>query len=245
MTKVITLNLLCKLEEIEFYIYPVLLQNKDDLILIDAGYPNFLPQIEKAFQDNDLDINHLKMVIISHHDQDHMGAVKELISKYPKVKVKCSKEQIPYVLGQKSSFRIDQFERISETLEGAAKEENNKIVTMLKSAQHLNEVEELADQDKLFEDTLVIETPGHMDGHLSFYVESQNILIASDLLISDGGILDIASKELVTNKEAEIQSLKKILTYPIDKIICYHGGEYTSNNMKKELEEIIECGYVE
>ncbi|WP_258280757.1 MULTISPECIES: MBL fold metallo-hydrolase [unclassified Clostridium] len=30
--------------------------------------------------------------MLTHHDHDHMGAVKELVKKYPSVKVKCSAE---------------------------------------------------------------------------------------------------------------------------------------------------------
>ena len=54
----------------------------------------FLSVIEKAFEKNGLDIRNLQQVILTHHDYDHMGAVKELVKKYPSVKVKCSAEQI-------------------------------------------------------------------------------------------------------------------------------------------------------
>lgn len=98
MTELITLELLFEMEEMRFYIYPVVLKNNDDLILIDTGFPMFLPLIKKAFEKNGLDIRQLKQVILTHHDHDHMGAVKELVEKYPSVKVKCSEKQIPYIL---------------------------------------------------------------------------------------------------------------------------------------------------
>ena len=52
-----------------------------------------------------MDIKNLQQVILTHHDHDHIGAVKELVKKYPYVKVKYSAEQIPYVLGKKKQSR--------------------------------------------------------------------------------------------------------------------------------------------
>lgn len=46
--------------EMKFYIYPVVIKNNDDLILIDTGYPMFLLVIEKAFEKKGLDIRKVK-----------------------------------------------------------------------------------------------------------------------------------------------------------------------------------------
>jgi hypothetical protein len=34
------------------------------------------------------------------------------------------------------------------------------------------------------------------------------------------------------------RSIRKFLNYDIDRIICYHGGEYTGD-IKKEIEKIL------
>lgn len=243
MTQVITLRLLYEIDDIKFYIYPVVLKNENDLTLIDAGYPQSLSKLEKAFSEKDLDINQLKNVIITHHDVDHMGAVGELLTKYPKVEAFCSKKELPYVTGEKRSPRLEEYEKLGEELDGEAKEANYRWLEMLQKVNGLERANVLLEQDRIYDDVIVLETPGHMEGHLSLYVESSNTLISGDLLISEEGILDIATKEFVIDKEAEIQSLRKVLPYPIVKLICYHGGEYESKHLKEELEDIIECGY--
>ncbi|SNS88194.1 Glyoxylase, beta-lactamase superfamily II [Anaerovirgula multivorans] len=243
MTEIITLRLLFQLGKIKFYIYPVVLKNKDNLILIDTGYPMFLPVIERAFDEKGLDITKLQQVILTHHDHDHMGAIKELITKYPKVEVKCSNKQAPYVLGQKKLLRLEQAEKIGETLEGNAKTDNEMFIHMLKSVQYIDNVTPVSDNEIICDGVKVIETPGHMPGHISIYVESEKTLISGDMLISEEGVLAIASKEFVLDEDAEIKSLKKVYDYNIEKIVCYHGGEYTSNNLKMELKSIIENGY--
>ncbi|AWI03528.1 MBL fold metallo-hydrolase [Clostridium drakei] len=234
MTELITLQLLFEAGEIKFYIYPVVIKNNDDLILIDTGFPMFLPVIEKAFEKKGLDIRKLQQVILTHHDHDHMGAVKELVKKYPSVKVKCSAEQIPYVLGKKKSLRLEQAEKF-----GA----DDRFIQTIKSVEYLDSVLEVADNEIICDGVKVIETSGHMPGHISIYIESMKTLISGDMLVLEDGVLCIADEQFVLDKVAEINSLKKILNLDIEKIICFHGGEYKSNNLKEDLKKVIAKGY--
>ncbi|SEW00272.1 MBL fold metallo-hydrolase [[Clostridium] fimetarium] len=234
MTELIILPLLFEMGEMKFYIYPVIIKNNDDLILVDTGYPMFLSVIEKAFEKNGLDIRNLQQVILTHHDHDHMGAVKELVKKYSFVNVKCSAEQIPYVLGKKKSLRLEQAEKL-----GA----DDGFVQMIKSVEYLDSALEVTDNEIICNGVKVIETSGHMPGHISIYIESLKTLISGDMLISEGGVLGIADEKFVLDKGAEINSLKKIVKFDIEKIICFHGGEYKSNNIKEDLNNIIERGY--
>ncbi|HEX9061013.1 MAG TPA: MBL fold metallo-hydrolase [Clostridia bacterium] len=234
MTDIITLPLLFEMGEIKFYIYPVILKNNDDSILIDTGFPMFLPLIEKAFEQKGLDIRNLRQVILTHHDHDHMGAVKSLVTKYPDVKVKCSVEQVPYVLGKKKSLRLEQAEKFGS---------DAGFIQMLKSVEYLDSVLTLTDNEMICNGVKVIETSGHMPGHISIYIEPMKTLISGDMLISEGGILRIADERFVLDKEAQINSLKKIVNLDIEKIICFHGGEYKSKNLKEDLEKIILKGY--
>lgn len=234
MVELITLELLFEMGEIKFYIHPVVIKNNDDLILIDTGYPMFLPVIERAFEKNGLDIRNLKQVILTHHDHDHMGAVKELVKKYPYVKVKCSEEQIPYILGKKKSLRLEQAEKL-----GA----DAGFIQMIKSVEYSDSAIAVTDNESICNGVKVIETPGHMPGHISIYIESMKTLISGDMLILEDGVLGIADAQFVLDKDEEINSLRKIVNLDIEKIICFHGGEYTSNIIKDDLKRIIEKGY--
>lgn len=236
MMNLVTLQLLFEIGEMKFYIYPVVIKHNNDLILVDTGYPMFLSEIEKAFEKNGLEIKNLQQVILTHHDHDHMGAVKELVKKYPYVKVKCSKEQIPYVLGKKKSLRLEQAEKL-----GA----DAGFIQMIKSVEYLDSVLAVTDNEIICDGVKVIETAGHMPGHISIFIESMKTLISGDLLVSEGGVLRIADEQFVLDKEEEINSLKKILNLDIERIICFHGGEYKSNNLNEDLKKIIAKGYNE
>jgi glyoxylase-like metal-dependent hydrolase (beta-lactamase superfamily II) len=65
---------------------------------------------------------------------------------------------------------------------------------------------------------MVSETTRHMPGHISIFIESMKTLISGDLLFSECGVLRIADEQFVLDKEAEINSLKKIVNLDIGKI---------------------------
>nr|WP_251861419.1 hypothetical protein [Clostridium sp. Marseille-Q2269] len=50
--------------------------------------------------------------------------------------------------------------------------------------------------------------------------------------------LTIANPQYTLDMIGAKKSIKKLLNYEIDKIVCYHGGAYTKN-IKKSLENIV------
>lgn len=232
--EIITLSILFEGDGMKFYIYPAVIKTQEELILVDTGYPMFLPILEDAFRENDLDMQKLSTVVLTHHDHDHMGAVKALVGKYPDVRVVCSEVQMPYVLGQKKSLRLTDAEN-----KGA----DEDFIRMIKSVEYLDQVQPLNDRDSIAGGVLAIVTSGHMPGHLSVYVEPEKTLISGDVLVVEDGKLAIASEQFVLDKEKEIEALKEIRELDIEKVICFHGGEYASENMKEDLAGIIAKGY--
>ena len=72
-------------------IYPVILRDDNEMILIDCGYPNFLTLIEESAIKNGIDLSKLTKLIITHHDFDHMGSAADFKRKYPNVKILSSR----------------------------------------------------------------------------------------------------------------------------------------------------------
>jgi glyoxylase-like metal-dependent hydrolase (beta-lactamase superfamily II) len=53
----------------ERVIYPALLKDENELILIDCGYPDSMPKLENAMQKYNLSLSQLTKIVITHHDQ--------------------------------------------------------------------------------------------------------------------------------------------------------------------------------
>ena len=87
MENIVVIEIKYTVDGNENIIYPVVLLDDQNMVLVDCGFYGFLPLIEKAFEEKGLDINQLTHIVITHHDLDHMGSLKALKQKYPKAKV--------------------------------------------------------------------------------------------------------------------------------------------------------------
>lgn len=210
-------------------IYPVILEDENNMVLVDCGYPNFIGLIEECAIRNDINIKKLSQIIITHHDFDHMGSLAEFKKKYPNIQVLASKEDEPYVSGKKKSLRLMQAEKIYGLLPESEKEKANEFHNMLKSIENCNVDICLKDKEYLnfCGGIEIISTPGHMPGHISIYHKESKSLISGDALVIEAGELVIALPQYTLDMKEAKNSIKKLLNYDIDRVICYHGGIYT------------------
>jgi glyoxylase-like metal-dependent hydrolase (beta-lactamase superfamily II) len=75
----------------------------------------------------------------------------------------------------------------------------------------------------------IINTPGHTPGHICLYHKLSKTLIAADAMVVEAGQLYGPVPQNALDYKTAIQSLNKLTAYPIENIICYHGGLFTNN----------------
>ena len=222
-------------------IFPAILTDENEMILVDCGYPNFLNLIKDAAKSNGIDISRLTKIIITHHDYDHMGALAEFKREYPNIKVLSSVDDEKYISGKEKSLRLQQAEKIYEDLPEAEKENARNFHQMLEAIEAVDVDECLKDKDSFpwCGGIEIISTPGHMPGHISIYAKESKTLIAGDALVVENNKLSIANPQYTLDMDEAKKSIKKLFNYEIDRIICYHGGIYIGN-IKESLKNIIE-----
>lgn len=221
-------------------IYPVIFRNQTEVILVDCGYPDFLPMIERAANLHEISLNQLTGIIITHHDIDHVGGLYEIRKKYPHVKVYCSGPEQPFIMGHKKSLRLEQAEALFPSVPDDQKEGAIYFQEMLQSVQPVKVDGLLSDGEEpdFLKGVKIIYTPGHMPGHISFYIEESKTLVASDAVVYEDGELEIANPEFTLDLNAAIDSVKKLRQFDIKKIICYHGG-VVEDNPGQQLDNLI------
>lgn len=226
MDTITVLDISFSFAEVEDVIHPVVLADDKNMILVDCGYTGFLPMIEQAMRENDLDCNKLTHVLITHQDHDHMGALSALKDKYPEIKVVASRKEAPYISGQLKSLRLEQAEKLQDSLPDDQKSFGMEFCRILRNVQPVEVDIEVEDGD-LFDwcgGCTILATPGHTPGHISLYVHKNKVLIAGDAAVLENGNLVVANPHFALDlKEAE-KSLEKIKTYGAREIVCYHGG---------------------
>lgn len=222
-----------KVTENNSTIYPTLLIDDKDIILIDTGYPTSLTAFKKAIENEGFSLSQITKIFLTHQDWDHIGGVNLILKEVPTIKVYANILEKPYIEGSQVPIKV------------MALKEQGKEDEFLANKQKFTSlychIDETFKGGEILGNTIkiqVIHTPGHTIGHTSFYLPETKTFIAGDALFNDNGVL-IGSRPIFTqDKKQAIESLKPLVLLPIDKIVCYHGGIY-DHHCNERIAEII------
>lgn len=216
-------------------INPVLIWDSDEVILVDAGLPRQVQQFREAFTKAGVPFERLSKIIITHSDTDHVGGLAGLLSVSPqKIIVLAHEKEKPYIETELPPIRMKQMEEQIETLSGEIRKQMTELYESLKAnykKMKANVDETVKDEEELpyCGGITVVYTPGHTPGHICLYHKRSKTLIAGDALSIEGKALIHSPRHSCLDKEQYDKSIKKLTTYDIETILCYHGGIYTDN----------------
>ncbi|MCZ8516193.1 MBL fold metallo-hydrolase [Paenibacillus filicis] len=218
-------------------IHPTLIWDEDNVILVDTGYPGQWPMLREAVQAAGVQAERINRVVLTHQDVDHIGALPQLLAETPHpVEVSAHSLEMPYIQGEKPLLRftaeaLAEIETWPEAFSSAFK---RLIANPPKAAVDRT----LADGDRLpyGGGLVVIETTGHTPGHISLYHPSSKTLIAGDALTAAGDRLLGPDPRSTLEPAAALQSLRRLASYDIETVICYHGGLYRGDANRRIAE---------
>ncbi len=178
-------------------IYPVVLKDEKDLILVDCGRTDTVSQLREAARNSNIDLNEITKIIITHQDYDHTGNLAELKQLYPSIEILSSREEADYINGTKKPLRLQELEAVYDTLPESKKEDVKKMMRTFGSAvpAHVDAFVQDGQVLPWCGGVEVIATPGHMPGHISLYVKEFKILITGDALGVQNGELGLANPQ--------------------------------------------------
>lgn len=235
MSRLEVIELKYKMYGNDFPVNLVVVEDENEMVLVDCGLPNSFEMIKEKMAEKNLDINNLTKVIITHQDQDHMGSLKEIKDNIKDVQILASEEESKYISGKEEFLRIQNINKAIDKVD----EETRKTMEAFKS--RVSEVKTVA-VDKIVKDgdvldiaggIEIVETPGHLPGHISVLVRKEKALITGDALVVENGILIPSNPQYTLDMEMAKKSIKKLLNYDIDTLICYHGGVFNDNVKEK------------
>lgn len=226
--KIIELPIEFEFNEQKQCIYPSLIIVNDELTLVDTGYMNFLPLIEEAILKHGYKMKNLKNIIITHYDDDHIGALYDFQVKYPYVHIIASEIESHYINGDIKSERLAQAEDMLQRMPIEEKEFGEWFIQQLKNIRHISVDEKVCDGQMILNDECqIIATPGHTSGHISLYFPNLNCVITGDAAVQDNHELVIANPSFCLDLEKAEESLKRIKNLKAATYYCYHGGKLT------------------
>lgn len=208
-----------------YFIYPSLIISGEELTLVDAGYPLFLPLIENEIVKQGYDPSHLKNIIITHYDDDHIGALHDFRVKYPAVKIIASEAEAAFISGKVKSERLVQAEALLAQMPEDEQESGRMFVQLLEELKHVPVDNTVQDGEWILDGKCqIIATPGHTSGHISLYFPELSSVITGDAAVKEQNELAIANPQYCLDLESAEQSLNKLVALKAKSYYCYHEG---------------------
>lgn len=220
----------------EMIIYPVLIFDEDKAILVDSGFPGQFEVLKKQVEKY-IELDKLKGVVITHHDIDHVGTAKEFKNFLgDNFKIYTNDIEAKYISGGKRPHKLAALEANEKNLDEASKGRMNFFRSGFeKSFVPVDETFKAGEKLPLFNEVITLDMPGHTIGHMCIYVASEKALITGDSIMLEEGKLVRARDGANFDPKMAIKSLEKLRGLDIEKVLCYHGGEYIGSVNINEL----------
>lgn len=225
-------------------IHPTLIWDDQNVVLIDTGYPGQLNEFRNCFNQLGVSFEKLNKILISHQDIDHIGSLSAIVDEsINKIEVYASEVEKPYIQGDKMLVKLtpESIAKALETLPAEASDEFRKAFKHRLENPPKGKVDhglDLGNELSICGGISVIDTAGHTPGHISFYHKESKTLVAGDALLIENGQLYPSNPQYTFDVEQSLKSIEGLLSFDIDRVICYHGGLF-EGNVKERLNEII------
>ncbi len=207
-------------------VYPTLLWDKQNIILVDCGFIGALSILEKELQRYGLSAEQITGLVLTHHDHDHMGAAAALKRINPHVKIYASAVEAPFISAQEKPLRLRQAEEMQKTLPPEQQDFGKAFCDMLHRVEPVEVDYYLRDGEHMdwCEGCTILLTPGHTPGHISLHMEKDSIVITGDAIALEDGNPVIANPQFTLDIEQAIKSMERLLSLKARAYYCYHGG---------------------
>jgi len=114
--KILNLSITMHFGNTENTVYPTLLWDERNIILVDCGFIGSLSIIEDELRKHGLSAEQITGLVLTHHDHDHMGAAAALKRINPNVTIYASAIEEPYISAKEKPLRLRQAEEMQEML---------------------------------------------------------------------------------------------------------------------------------
>lgn len=222
----LVLDFLYRFDGVEQHLFPVVLFGKNDVVLVDCGYPGSLGILDAEMRRFGLMPESITKLLLTHQDDDHVGAAAELKEAYPNIQIIASERETPFISGERKNLRLQQAEEIQASLPEDQKEFGLQFCERLKKVRPVWVDNEISHGDA-FDwggGCEIVETPGHTPGHISIRASNNDFLITGDAAVIENNALAIANPEFCLDLKTAQKSLDKLLEFQCPCYICYHGG---------------------
>ena len=215
-------------------IYPVLVWDDKNTVLIDTGLPGQAETLLELIKKEGVQPEKIDTIIITHHDMDHIGSLAPIVKW---INTKNNGESIVQVLSHEIEKPYIQSEKLPIKFTKEILEEMQKQLAKLSPEQQKEYKSTFSDNKPevtgivyhqqelpLCGGMRILHTPGHTPGHICIYLEKYKTLVAGDILTVRDGRLSGPFVDQTYDMVQAKKSLATLLDLDIEGMICFHGG---------------------
>ena len=206
-----------------------LVASEDGAVLIDAGYPRYLRQLEQLLHSLGKSPDWIAAVIVTHHHVDHVGtaeAVRQLgasgVFAHARDADKVSgrrRSQVPPNF-YRNSWRPSMVRYLAHSVAagGARYRAVGDVVPLVEG--HLD----------VPRSPRIVETPGHTAGHCSVLLEDAGVLFTGDALVNfdyASGETGVKLHRFNEDRDAAIGSLEQFASLDAPLLLFGHGDPWS------------------
>ncbi|MCL1998454.1 MAG: MBL fold metallo-hydrolase [Turicibacter sp.] len=204
--------------------YLALTWDDSHTVLVDAGYPNDIAEIEKALNEAGVKLEEITDLFITHHDLDHLGCVPEIRQKSPNLRIYAHPDEAPYLDGRQLPIKVaNMLERYDKMDKGS-----QEFCDFWQDFCKKNPIETQPVHDGQILDMCggieVIHVPGHTPGHIVLHLKTSDIIVCGDAANVKDGVLTGANPVYTNDIPQAAESFEKIKSYNAKGYITYHCG---------------------
>ncbi|MGM0899791.1 MAG: MBL fold metallo-hydrolase [Bacillota bacterium] len=227
-----------------------LVKHENGLSLIDAGLDNEAcwNALQSQLKQNDLRLEDITEIILTHHHFDHVGLVNRIVSLHP-IPVFASSLSIPRLKREPLFMenRVSFYEQLYKEM--GCGELGDKQIHYLRKSIKKNKHQAIQTEitkikNKQFLHFNVLDIPGHAPDHIAFWDEKRHWLFSGDLLLehisSNAFIEPDGSGKRLFSLVQQRDSLMKCSSLHADIVFSGHGAmiEHPNDLIAKRLERI-------
>lgn len=215
-----------------------------DFILVDAGMPHSADEIISLIEDRYGKNSRPKAILLTHGHFDHVGGIIELVDRW-NIPVYAHELELPYLTGEKSYPEPDatveggMIAKMSPMFPNEPVNLGNHVETLPAdgSVPHLPEFR-------------WIHTPGHSQGHVSFFREKDKTLLAGDAFVTvkQDTLYKVLTQEqeisgppryLTPDWKAAKDSVIKLEALKPAVAVTGHGLPMSGESLSKSLDKLV------
>jgi glyoxylase-like metal-dependent hydrolase (beta-lactamase superfamily II) len=196
---------------------PYLMIDSDGLTLIDAGIPGSEKKILKYIDSLGFAPADLKHILITHADYDHVGGLAAL-KNVCRARIYASKAEAEAIRVGRSSRQLKPEKLMLKMMYALA---NRYAKTTPVEVDHFLTGGQIFDE--VLGGLLVVDTPGHTPGHISFFAPNAGILFAGDSMVSDDRGLYRSVIDNTWDHTQAVESVRKQVDLGASIVCTGHG----------------------